>query len=88
VWERALYFGTARKNVDVRARVLNLALRGVHTHNNGARGVCSIAECRGVWLVPAQYEYKLSHDSVVNGVRRLMVRGRGVLNFGMVQHVE
>jgi hypothetical protein len=42
-----LNFGTARKNVGVQVRALNLALRGVHTHNkvhgvhthnNGTRG--------------------------------------------------
>jgi hypothetical protein len=44
----------------------------VHTHSNGARGVCSIAKHRGVWLVHAQYEYKLSHESVINGARRLL----------------
>jgi hypothetical protein len=56
----------------VRMHTLNLALRGVHTHSNGARGVHSIAKHRGVWLVHAQYEYKLSRDSVINGARRLL----------------
>jgi hypothetical protein len=51
--------------------------------------VCTVlAECRGVWLVCMQYEYKLSRDSVVNGVCRPLVQGRGVLKFGMVQHIE
>jgi hypothetical protein len=39
---RTLKFGVVRKNVGVRVRTLNLALRGVHTHNNGMHGVCSI----------------------------------------------
>jgi hypothetical protein len=61
----------------------------VHTHNNGTRGVCTVlAERRGVWLVHAQCGYMLSRDSLVNGARRVLVRGGGVLNFGMVQHVE
>jgi hypothetical protein len=46
---------------------LNLAFHGVHTCSNGARGVRSIAKHKGVWLVWAQYEYKLSRDSVING---------------------
>jgi hypothetical protein len=63
-------------------------VHGVHTHNNGAHGVRSIGERRGVWLVRVQYEYKLSRENVVNGARRLMVHGRGVLKFGMVQRVD
>jgi hypothetical protein len=38
--------------------------------------------------VCAQYGYMLSCDSLVNGAHRVLVRGGGVLNFGMVQHVE
>jgi hypothetical protein len=54
----------------VQMHALKLALHSVHTHSNGARGVHSIAKHRGVWLMHAQYEYKLSHDSVINGARR------------------
>jgi hypothetical protein len=38
--------------------------------------------------VHAQCGYMLSRDSLVNGARRVLVRGGGVLNFGMVQCVE
>jgi hypothetical protein len=37
-----LNFSAAQKNVGVQNYALNLALRGVHTHNNDACGVCSV----------------------------------------------
>jgi hypothetical protein len=42
----ALKFGVMRKNIGVRVHALNLALHGVHTHNNGAHGVCSIGRAQ------------------------------------------
>jgi hypothetical protein len=48
--------------------------------------VCAVlAERRGVWLVRAQCGYMLSRDNLVNGARRVLVCGGGVLNSGMVQ---
>jgi hypothetical protein len=38
----ALNFDATPKNVGVQDRAINLALRGVHTHNNDARGVHSV----------------------------------------------
>jgi hypothetical protein len=84
----ALNFGTARKNVGVWVCALNLVLSGAHTHNNGMRGVRSIGRVQRSWLVRVQCGYMLSRDSLVNGERRVLVRGGGVLNSGMVQHVE
>jgi hypothetical protein len=53
------------------------------------RMVCAVlTERREKNLVCAQCGYMLSHDSLVNGVRGVPVRGGGVLNFGMVQRVE
>jgi hypothetical protein len=49
---------------------LNLALRGVHTHSKGARGVRSMVRHSEVWLVCTQYEYKLYRYSVGKGARR------------------
>jgi hypothetical protein len=60
----------------------------VHTHNNGVRGVRSIGRAQRSLVVCAQCGYMLSRDSLVNGARRVLVRGGGVLNFGMVQCVE
>jgi hypothetical protein len=87
-------FGIAWKNVGVRVRALNLELCGVNTHNKVsavcthiimAWVVCAIlAEHRGVWLVHAQCGYMLSHNNLVNGVRRVLVRSGGVIKFGMV----
>jgi len=50
--------------------VLELSLHGVHTHSNGACGVHNIANHGGLGMMRAQYEYKLSHDSVINGAHR------------------
>jgi hypothetical protein len=82
----------------VRVRALNLSLHGVHTHIMVCavcthiimvRMVCAVlAERRGVWLVRTQCGYMLSRDSLVNGARRVLVRGGGVVNIGMVQRVE
>jgi hypothetical protein len=77
---------------------LNLALHDVHKHNKVC-AVCThiimvcmvcivLAECRGVWLVCAQYGNMLLCDSLVNGVRKVLVRSGGVLNFGMMQRVD
>jgi hypothetical protein len=65
---------------------LNSVMCGVHMHKRVctmcthiimAHMVCVVlVERKGVWLVHAQYEYKLSRDSVVNGARRLLVHGR------------
>jgi hypothetical protein len=61
----------------------------VQTHNNGVRGVRSIGRVqRSLVGACTQYEYKLSRDSVVNGVCRLRVHSRGILNFGMLQCIE
>ena len=38
----ALNFGVVWKNVGVQDHVINLSLHGVHTHNNNARGLCSV----------------------------------------------
>jgi hypothetical protein len=64
----------------VRVHALNLALRKVHTHKKVhtvythmimvRRVYAVLAERKGVWLVHAQYEYNLSHDSVINGAMR------------------
>jgi hypothetical protein len=54
-----------------------------------ARVVCAVlVERRGVWLVRVQYEYMLSRNSLVNGARKLLVCGGGVLKFIMVQRIE
>jgi hypothetical protein len=51
--------------------------------------VCAVlTERRGILLVRVQCGYMLSRDNLVNGVRGVLVRGGGVLNFGMVQRVE
>jgi hypothetical protein len=55
------------------------------THIIMAHVVCAIlAERRAVWLVCMQCGYMLSHDSFVNGARRVLVHSRGILKFGMV----
>jgi hypothetical protein len=38
--------------------------------------------------VHVQCGYILSRDSLVNGARRVLLHGWGILNFGMVQRVE
>jgi hypothetical protein len=38
--------------------------------------------------VRAQCGYILSHDSLVNGVHKVLVCDRGILKFGMVQCIE
>jgi hypothetical protein len=64
-------------------------VRTVCTHIIMLRVVCIVlAEKKGVWLVRALYGYMLSHDSLVNGVHRVLVRGGGVLKFGIMKHVE
>jgi hypothetical protein len=70
----------------------------MYTHNNVCtvcthiimvRMVCIVlVECRGVWLVCTQYGYMLLHKILVNDVHRVLVRSVGVLNFGMMQHVD
>jgi hypothetical protein len=56
----------------VRMHALNLALRSVHTHSNGVV-VCTILQnTEEFGWCAHKYEYKLSHDSVFNGVRRLL----------------
>jgi hypothetical protein len=77
---------------------LNLALCGVHTHNKVhavythtimACVVCVVlAERRETLLVHTQCGYVLSRNNLVNGACRVLVRGGGVLNYGMVQRVE
>jgi hypothetical protein len=51
--------------------------------------VCTIlTEHRGILLVHAQCGYMMSCDNLVNGAHRVLVHGRGVLKFGMVQHID
>jgi hypothetical protein len=51
--------------------------------------VCELlAERRGVLLVLLQCGYMLSRDSLVSGMRRVLVRNGDVLNSSMVQRVE
>jgi 1,6-anhydro-N-acetylmuramate kinase len=38
--------------------------------------------------VCTQYGYMLRHNNLVNGAHRVLVRGGGILNFGMMQRVE
>jgi len=38
--------------------------------------------------VCTQCGYMLSHDSLVSGARRVLVRGGDILNSGMMKHVE
>jgi hypothetical protein len=47
--------------------------------------VCAVLdELRETLLVHMQCGYMLSHDSLVNGLCRVLVHSGGVLNFGMV----
>jgi hypothetical protein len=51
--------------------------------------VCVVfAERRGVWLVHAQCGYMLSRDNLVNGARRVLLHGGGILNSDMEKCVE
>jgi hypothetical protein len=38
------------KNVGVQGHVLNLALHGVHTHNNDAHGVHSVGRAQRIFV--------------------------------------
>jgi hypothetical protein len=68
--------------------VINLALHGVHTHNNDVHGVQSVGT--------TQWSMVVAHAMWVNVVARQFSEWCtqsigvwwGVLNFGMVQHVE
>jgi hypothetical protein len=42
----ALNFSVAKKNVGVQDRTINLALRGVHKHNNDACGVRNVGKAQ------------------------------------------
>jgi hypothetical protein len=75
-----------------------ILLRGVHMHSK-VHAVCihiimacmvcaMLAECRETLLVCTQCEYMLSHNSLVNGVDRVLVCGGGIQKFGMVQCTE
>jgi hypothetical protein len=59
------------------------------THIIMVHKVCAVlVEHRETLLVCMQCGYMLPRDNLVNGVRRVLVRGGGILNFGMVQRVE
>jgi hypothetical protein len=47
-------FWPRRKNVGVQDHALNLALRGVHTHNNDAHGVHSVGRAQRSLVVGAR----------------------------------
>jgi hypothetical protein len=95
---RTLNFYPTGKNVGVQVCMLKLSLRHVCMHKKVhavfihiivACMVCKVlAKRRGILLVCAECGYILSRNSLVNGVHRVLVRGGGVLNFGMVQHIE
>jgi hypothetical protein len=54
-----------------------------------AHVVCAVlSEHRGILLVTAHYGYMLSHANLISGAREVLVHSGGLLNFGMVQHVE
>jgi hypothetical protein len=82
----------------VQVHTLNLSLCGVHTHNNMhavcthiimAYVVCAVLkERKETLLVCVQCGYMLSCDNLVNGAHRVLVRGGGILKFGMIHHVE
>jgi hypothetical protein len=51
--------------------------------------VCTVLTGRkGIFLVRAQCRFMLSRDNLVNGVCGVLVRGGGIIKFGMVQRVE
>jgi hypothetical protein len=61
----------------------------VCTHIIMACVVCAVlAERRGILLVHVRCGFILSHDSLINDVRGVVVRGGGILKFCMVQCVE
>jgi hypothetical protein len=78
--------------------MLNLALWDVNMHNKVriacmhiimACVVCIVlAQHKRFWLLRAQCGYMLSHDSLVNCGRKVLVCGGGVLKSGLVQCVE
>jgi hypothetical protein len=51
-------------------------------------GVRSIGRAQRSLVGARKCGYMLSRDSLVNGARRVLVRGGGILKFGMVQRVE
>jgi hypothetical protein len=73
------------KNVGVQVCALSF---GTTRKNNGTHGMRSIGRAQRSWLVCAQHGYMLSHNNLVNGACKVLVRGGGVLNFGMVECVE
>jgi hypothetical protein len=63
---RTLNFGTAWKNIGVQVHTLNLELCGMHTHNNGARGLHNIGRAQrslvgacAMWVYVVVRQFKL-----------------------------
>jgi hypothetical protein len=81
-------FGTARKTIGVQVCMLNLALHSVNTHNNGACGVHSIGRAQWSLVGVRECGYMLSHDSLVNGMHRVLVHGGSIIKFGMEHPVK
>jgi hypothetical protein len=79
-----LNFGVARKNVGVQYRAINLALCGMHTHNNNVCGVRSVGT--------AQWTMVVAHAMWVNVVARQFSEwcavGRTKLWHGVVRRVK
>jgi hypothetical protein len=70
--------------VQIEWHMRNTDTHGVCAHNNGMCGVCSIDRAQRNFVG----EHTISRDNLINGARGVLVRGGGILNFGMVQHVE
>jgi hypothetical protein len=64
-----------RKNVGVQEHMINLAFcQCVHTHNNDACEVCCSdwhSADGAMEVARTMYEYKLSHNNIVNDARKL-----------------
>jgi hypothetical protein len=83
-WSARGKFWRCAEKYGVLVRTLNLAWSSVHTHKKVHAMythivmvcmVCTVlAECRGLWLVRAQYGYMLSCDNLVNGAHIVFVR--------------
>jgi hypothetical protein len=66
-----------------------IVVRAVCTCIIMAHVVCVVlTEHSGIFLVHTQCGYMMSCDCLVNGACGLIVRGGGIINFGVVQHVE